>query len=177
LSGIIYCEIVKYQEAGAMHINWAHVHLMINHFPVIGVLGGILLLAYALRRKSQEVKMVSLGVFVLVALTTIPVFLTGEGAEDVVKHIPDVTETYIGRHEKFAEVTLVLMEILGILSLIGLVLLRRRGAIPPSIVILVLVMSLITAILVGITANLGGQIRHTEVRDTAVPAQTLQPAK
>ncbi|HUI44944.1 MAG TPA: hypothetical protein VL122_02985 [Nitrospirota bacterium] len=160
-----------------MHINWAHVHLMINHFPVIGVLGGILLLIYALVRKSEEVKMVSFGVFVLIALITIPVFLTGEGAEEVVKHIPGVTETYIGRHEELAELTLVLMEILGVLSLAGLVLLKLRGAIPIIIVILVLVMSLITATFVGITANLGGQIRHTEIRDPAVPAQELQPAK
>jgi len=160
-----------------MHINWAHVHLMINHFPVIGVLGGILLLAYALVRKSEEVKMVSFGVFVLIALITIPVFLTGEGAEDVVKHIPGVTETYIGRHEELAELTLVLMEILGVLSLIGLVLLKLRGAIPIIIVILVLVMSLVTATFVSITANLGGQIRHTEIRDSAVPNPESPPAK
>ncbi len=160
-----------------MHINWAHVHLMINHFPVIGVFGGILLLVYALVRKSEEVKMVSLGVFVLIALITIPVFLTGEGAEDVVKHIPGVTEAYIGRHEELAELTLVLMEILGVLSLTGLVLLKLKGSIPVIIVILVLVMSLITATFVGITANLGGQIRHTEIRDSAVPTPESQPGK
>jgi uncharacterized membrane protein len=160
-----------------MHINWAHVHLLINHVPVIGVFGGILLLAYALVRKSEEVKMVSLGVFVLIALVTIPVFLTGEGAEDVVKHIPGVTETYIGRHEELAELTLVLMEILGVLALTALVLLKLRGTIPTIIVILVLVMSLITATAVGITANLGGQIRHTEIRDVAGPAPESQPAR
>jgi len=160
-----------------MHINWAHVHLMINHFPVIGVFGGILLLVYALVRKSEEVKMVSLGVFVLIALITIPVFLTGEGAEDVVKHIPGVTEAYIGRHEELAELTLVLMEILGVLSLTGLVLLKLKGSIPAIIVILVLVMSLITATFVGITANLGGQIRHTEIRESAVPTPESQPGK
>jgi len=150
---------------------------MINHFPVIGVFGGILLLVYALVRKSEEVKMVSLGVFVLIALITIPVFLTGEGAEDVVKHIPGVTEAYIGRHEELAELTLVLMEILGVLSLTGLVLLKLKGSIPVIIVILVLVMSLITATFVGITANLGGQIRHTEIRDSAVPTPESQPGK
>ena len=160
-----------------MHINWAHVHLMINHFPVIGVFGGILLLVYALVRKSEEIKMVSLGVFVLIALITIPVFFTGEGAEDVVKHIPGVTEAYIGRHEELAELTLVLMEILGVLSLTGLVLLKLKGSIPVIIVILVLVMSLITATFVGITANLGGQIRHTEIRDSAVPTPESQPGK
>jgi hypothetical protein len=136
-----------------MHINWAHVHLMINHFPVIGVPIGILLLAYALVRKSEEIKTVSLGLFVLIALITIPVFLTGEGAEDVVKHIPGVTETYIGRHEESAELTLILIEVLGFLALTGLVLFKFRGAIPKIVVILVLVMSLIAATAAGIIAN------------------------
>ncbi len=160
-----------------MHFNWAHVHLMINHFPVIGVFVGILLFVYALVRKSEEVKAVSLGVFVLIALITIPVFLTGEGAEDVVKHIPGVTETYIGRHEEIAELSLILMEVLGVLALAGLVLLKLRGFIPKIIVILVLVMSLTVATAVSITANLGGQIRHTEIRDAATAMPELQQEK
>ncbi|MGE5174132.1 MAG: hypothetical protein ACM3MD_09925 [Betaproteobacteria bacterium] len=151
-----------------MQINWAHVHLLINHFPVVGVLGGILLLIYALTRKSEEVKMVSLGVFVLIALMTIAVFFTGQAAEEAVKKLPGVTEGYIGRHEEMAEYAITLMEILGVLALTGLVLLKRLGAIPKLVVLLVLVMSLITAAVVGFTANLGGQIRHTEIRDNAV---------
>ena len=108
-------------------VNWAHVHLMINHFPVVGVLGAILLLLYALVRKSDEVMMVSLGAFVLIALVTIPVFFTGEGAEDVVKKLPGVTEQYIGRHEEMAEYSLTLMEILGMTCLVGLVFIRKSG--------------------------------------------------
>jgi len=146
-------------------MNWAHVHLIINHFPVIGILGALLLLVYSLVRKSEEVKMVSLGAFAIIALMTLAVYFTGEAAEKVVKNLPGVTETYIGRHEEIASLTLVLMEILGITSLAGLVLLRRSGAIPKWVVVLILILSLITAVVVNLTANLGGQIRHTEIRD------------
>ena len=145
-------------------MNWAHVHLMINHFPVIGVLGAILLLVYALIRKSEEVKMVSFGLFVLIALITIAVFLSGHGAEDVVDKLPGVTEAEIGRHEEMADIALVLMEGLGAMALVGLFLLRRSGSIPMWLVLIVLVASLVTAAIVGLTANLGGQIRHTEIR-------------
>lgn len=149
-------------------INWAHVHLMINHFPVVGVLGAILLLAYACVRKSEEVKMVSLGVFVLIALITIPVFFTGEAAEDAVKKLPGVTEASIGRHEEMAEYAITLMEILGVACLAGLFLIRKSGAAPKWLLMIVFVLSLITAAVVGFTANLGGLIRHTEIRDTPV---------
>ncbi|HSQ78386.1 MAG TPA: DUF2231 domain-containing protein [Nitrospirota bacterium] len=145
-------------------MNWPHVHLMINHFPVVGVFGAITLLVYSLARKSEEIKRVSFGLFVLLALITLAVFFTGQAAEDTVKKLPNVTEASIGRHEEMADLTLVLMEILGIAALAGLLFLRRSGSIPKWIVVIVLLLSLITAALVGLTANLGGQIRHTEIR-------------
>jgi uncharacterized membrane protein len=145
-------------------MNWAHVHLAINHFPVVGVFGAIALLIYSLLRKSEEVKLVSFGLFVLLALITLAVFFTGQAAEDTVKKLPGVTEAYIGRHEEMAELALVLIGTLGIASLAGLLFLRESGAIPKWIVVIVLLLSLVTAAVVGLTANLGGQIRHTEVR-------------
>jgi len=145
-------------------MNWAHVHLMINHFPVIGVPGAVLLLVYALARKSEEVRMVSFGLLVSISLVTIAVFLSGQGAVDVVKNLPGVTEAFVGRHEEMAAIALVLMEVLGVMALAGLYLLRRSGSIPKWLVLIVLVASLITAAVVGLTANLGGQIRHTEIR-------------
>ena len=148
-------------------MNWAHVHLMINHFPVIGTLGTILLLVYALLRKSEEVKKVSLGLFVLIASTTLAVYITGQEAEEVVKNLPGVTEAYISRHEEAASLSLVLMGALGATALVGLLLLRRSGSIPRWVVILVLALSLIVAGAVGLTTNLGGQIRHTEIRGDA----------
>jgi uncharacterized membrane protein len=158
-------------------MNWAHVHLLINHFPVIGVLGAILLLVYSLVRKSEEVTMVSFGLFVLIALITLAVFFTGEAAEDVVKNLPGVTETYIGRHEEMAEPALVLIEALGVMALVGLFLLRRSGSIPRWVVVMVLVMSLAAAAVVGLTANLGGQIRHTEIREGAGSSPSTGPVR
>jgi uncharacterized membrane protein len=148
-------------------MNWAHVHLLINHFPVIGVLGAILLLIYSLVRKSEEVKMVSFGVFVLIALITPAVYVTGQAAGNVVKNLPGVTEAYIGRHEEMAGLALVSIEALGVLALVGLLLLRRSGSMPQWVVVMVLVVSLVSAAVIGLTANLGGQIRHTEIRDDA----------
>ncbi len=145
-------------------MNWAHVHLMINHIPVIGIPGVALVLVYALARKSEEVKTASLGLFVLIAFATFAVYFTGDAGEKVVKDLPGVTEAYIDRHEEVADWTLVLTEILGVFSLAGLAFQRRLRRIPNAVAALVLVLSLITAVAAGVTANLGGQIRHTEIR-------------
>ncbi len=158
-------------------MNWAHVHLMVNHFPVVGVFGAAALLVYSLAKKSEEIKRVSFGLFVLLALITLAVFSTGLAAEDTVKKLPGVTEASIGRHEEMAELTLVLMETMGIAALAGLLFFRESGAIPKWIVVIVLLLSLITAAVVDLTANLGGQIRHTEIRDDFVPSQPMGPIK
>ena len=155
-------------------LNWAHVHLMINHFPVIGVMGALLVFGYGLARKSDEVKLLGLGLFVLIALITVPVFLTGDAAEKVVKDLPGVTEAYIGNHEELASVALALIELLGLVSLGGLFLFRKSGMFPKWFTPLLLAIAFAASGVVGLTANLGGQIRHTEIRDVtggpAVPA-------
>jgi uncharacterized membrane protein len=145
-------------------INAAHLHLMLNHFPVIGILFGMMLFLYGLARRSEEIKKVSLAVFVLLAFITVPVYFTGEAAQKVVKDLPGVTEAFIGRHEEVAGLSLVMMETLGITSLVGLYFFRHSATIPKWFVALVLVISFSTAAIVGFTANLGGQIRHTEIR-------------
>jgi hypothetical protein len=80
-------------------MNWAYVHLALNHLPVIGAIFGVLLLLLALLRKSEELKRVSLGVFVITALLALPIYFTGEPAEEVVEHLPGVAEPLIERHE------------------------------------------------------------------------------
>ena len=64
----------------------AHLHLMLNHIPVLGTAFGMALIAWALFRKSEELKRVSLGVFVIIALLAVPAYLTGEPAEEIVEH-------------------------------------------------------------------------------------------
>jgi len=149
-------------------LNGAHLHLMVNHFPVIGILFSILLFLYGLVRGSEEIKKAGIGAFILLALITVPVYFTGEAAEKTVKGLPGVTEAFIGRHEEIAGLSAVLTEILGIACLAGLYFFRRSATIPKWFNALVLVLAFTVAAVMGFTANLGGQIRHTEIRAGAV---------
>lgn len=148
-------------------MNWAHVHIAINHVPVIGIFFGFLLLIYALMKKSEELKRISLGIFVIVALIAIPVYFTGGGAEEVVEHLPGVSESIVETHEDSAFSTFVMVEALGLLTLGGLFLYRRPQTLSNWFVILSLILSILVGGLMARTANLGGQIRHTEIRADA----------
>jgi hypothetical protein len=56
-------------------MTWAHLHLALNHVPVVG-LPLLLLLAWGLARRSPEVTRASFALLVLLALITIVVQLT-----------------------------------------------------------------------------------------------------
>lgn len=108
-----------------MTMNPAHWHLMLNHVPVLGTAFGMALIAWALVRKSEELKRVSLGVFVIIALLAIPAYLTGEPAEEIVEHLPGVSEASIEEHEDAAKFAFAGVLVLGAPALGGLVIFRR----------------------------------------------------
>lgn len=145
------------EKKGASTINGAYLHLLLNHLPVIGTIFGLLLLLFALLRKSEEVKRVALGVFIFAALAAVPTYLTGEPAEKVAEHLPSVTEALIESHEEAALFALISIGVTGLVSLVGLFLARRAEKLPQWLIVALLALALLSSGLLGWTANLGGQ--------------------
>ncbi|MEK6301713.1 MAG: hypothetical protein AABO41_13465 [Acidobacteriota bacterium] len=158
-------------------MNPAHLHIILNHIPVIGIPFCAALLIYGLLRKSDEVKRASLWAFVIIAVLTIPTFLAGQAAEDVVEHLPGVSEQLIENHERAALIGLIATLILGAGSLAALFLSRRFASVARLLTILLLVLSLMSGAWLARIANLGGKIRHTELRGDATSATDLEEAE
>ena len=148
-------------------MSFVHVHLLLNHVPVIGAVLGVLLLAFALARRSDELGKAALGLFALLAAVSAVVFLTGEPAEELVEKLPGFSEALTERHEEAALVATVAMGLTGLFGLTTLVMFRKR---PLSrwVTPVALVVSLGASGFMGYAANLGGQIRHTEIRAAAI---------
>ncbi|HQR35350.1 MAG TPA: hypothetical protein PLK30_21600 [Blastocatellia bacterium] len=154
-------------------MNGAHWHLFLNHLPVLGTFFGILLLLFAWAKNSNEIKRVSLGVFVLTAISAIPAYLTGEPAEEVANRLPGVTHALIEHHEEAALIALSAAVAAGVVALAGLFLSRKAKPLPVWLMLATLFLALATGGLMLRTANLGGEIRHTEIRsgsNATVPA-------
>jgi uncharacterized membrane protein len=152
-----------------------HLHLMLNHLPVIGAVIGILLLVVALWRKSSELGKVSLGLFALLGVASIGVFLTGEPAEELVETLPGFSEAITEAHEEIALVATIAMAGFGTLALAALAAFRRR-ALPRWVTASSLALALGVGGLMGYTAYLGGQVRHTELRAGAVASAAGEQA-
>ncbi len=140
-----------------------HIHLLLTHFPIVGTIIGILILIYGIYSKNESVIKVALGTFIAMALLTIPVFLTGEGAAETVENIPGVIENSIEEHEELAEKAIWLMGLLGLLSVFNLYTTFKKISFSKTITFLTLLVSLATFGLFAKVGNLGGQIRHTEI--------------
>ena len=156
-------------------MNAPHWHLAINHLPVVGVFLTLVLLGYAIVRGRSELYGVSLGGFVLLALATIPVYLTGRGADDALMEVPDVEEKLISLHEAAATVAFIGVGVLGVVSLAVLWFSRKLPRLSRGMATVVFILALAETALLGRTANLGGAIRHPEIRSANQPTGAPAP--
>jgi uncharacterized membrane protein len=155
-------------------INSAHLHLLLNHFPVIGTIIIILVVGYGLIRKNKEIIKTGLIVTVIIAVISIFSYTTGEGAEDLVEGLDGVNEEYIDEHEDAALYGLILIETLGAFALLGLVFLNKKEKYPLWFISLYLLLLLTTIAAMANIANLGGKIHHPEIIETSVNQNNYQ---
>ena len=150
-------------------MDLAHLHVLLNHVPIIGGIFAVALLVIGMLFKSADVTRVGLLALVVVALFTIPTHLTGEPAEEVAEHLPGVTHDVIEEHEDAAKFGAYMMYATGIAALAALVLDRRRRA-PRWLHAVVLLLALLSTAAMVRVGFLGGQVRHTEFRPGAEAA-------
>ncbi len=141
-----------------------HIHLILVHFPIVGTLFGLIILAIGLYKKNEILQKTSLVIFILMAIVTIPVFLSGGEAEETVEHLTGVSETIIESHEELAETAIWLMEALGLLSIAGFIALKKNLSFKKTVLISTLIFSVVIFGVFAQLGNLGGQIRHSEIR-------------
>ena len=147
-------------------MDFPHLHLLLNHFPIIGTIVGVGLFLISFLVKTDDVRRSSLIVFVVMALLTIPTFMTGVGAQEKMVADSSVSNALIQRHEGAAELAVWFMEITGALAVVALWQ-SARNANPGRLnTSAILAFSLVTVGLMARTGNTGGEIRHLEVRSS-----------
>lgn len=145
-------------------MNAAHFHLMLNHIPVLGALAVLTLIVYSAFRNKVEVTNLSLAIAVIVGVLSVPVFLTGEPAEEVIEHLAGVSENLIEAHEDFSVYALIMTELVAGFALYGLFSIKRKEELPKFFLKILILMAFINTAMMFYTANLGGKIRHAEIR-------------
>ncbi len=148
-------------------MNTTHLHLLLNHFPIIGTLIGSGLLLWGILRKQNNVKSAGAAVLFVMAVIAIPVYTTGEPAEESVENLPGVSDAMIELHESAATLAIWLLGITGLLSLAALVMDVKKKTAAGFIFMVSFVLSVISFAAMARTGYYGGQIRHTEIAGPA----------
>lgn len=148
-------------------MNEAHLHLLVNHLPIILPIVGVIVAIIGLISKSEEVKRTALLLFIFGAIGAFAAMATGEGAEEVVEHINGVTKNYIHEHEEKAELFALTSYVLGVLSVIALWASFKQKAFSYKIYVAVFVFAFVVLFFGAQTGTTGGEIRHTEIRSEA----------
>jgi uncharacterized membrane protein len=145
-------------------VTGAHLHLALNHVPVILVPAAIVMLLYAMATKSVDLTKGALVLLVVSTLFGAGAFLTGEPAEDALEHIPGISTEAIKPHENLATFAVAATALAGVFALAVLVKWQPGGATPWTM-IATLVVAFAAALLLAWTAYLGGRINHPELRE------------
>jgi uncharacterized membrane protein len=158
-----------------------HVHLLLNHFPTVGFVMGLILFVTSLIARNAELKRASLVAFVGIALITIPAYVSGNAAEEVlcaggakapVCADPGVSKGLIQAHEDAALFAFAAIILTGAFAWLGLWQIRRTSRARNWNLAVILLLSLVAFGLAARAANIGGEIRHPEIRSAQ---ETMTP--
>src|SRR5574343_569901 len=136
-------------------MNDAHLHMVVNHFPIIGTIFGLGILLAGIFMKQTVVKNVAYILFVVAAIFGAVSMATGEGAEEI------------------AEKLALVLYALGVVSLLGLYLNFKNHAKAAAVSYIALVVAIIGVFFGKQTGTTGGEVRHTEIRANATATTTV----
>lgn len=144
----------------------AHLHLMVNHVPILGAILSLPLIAIAAWRRTEKGPTLAYATLLTIAAVGGVIALrSGEPAEERVEDMPGVSEHWIEEHEERAETATVLAVITAVGALGALAYGWKRDEGTPAVLTgAVFVGALATSAAMGWTGLAGGQIHHPELR-------------
>jgi len=146
-----------------------------NHVPTVGSVAALGLLFLGYTRRNEHLKHVGLEVLFLIALLTLPVYVSGVAAQFEIRDRPDVSTDAIRIHQDVALFGFAWMEFAGFIAWVALWQWRRRGRAARGMVPAAMALLIMALVVMGRAANLGGEIRHPEIVAAGAAAPAGDP--
>jgi uncharacterized membrane protein len=151
-------------------VNLPHIHLLLNHWPIIGAFIALSLFVIALSTKSRDLRQASYVLFAALALLVIPVYLSGNSAAEVMKKQQGWSTSVAEAHEGAAILAFLALELTGIFAIWGLWPSSKNVKTETQASFAVLLFGLATAGLMAVAGNTGGYISHPEIIKEGEPS-------
>jgi uncharacterized membrane protein len=161
---------VLLSPVGEVVMSETHLHLVVTHVPVIGILLASGVLAVGFWMRQEVLQKTGLVLLLVAGLGAGGAYLTGEGAEEDLEARRAVPETLVDRHEDVAALASIGMLVVA-LAAAGALAAARRRPLSRGVVAAVLIGAVIVSGALAYAANLGGQIGHPEIRSVSASSQ------
>jgi hypothetical protein len=145
-------------------MNAAHLHLVFTHLPIVGLGFVILLNLFSLYQKSIELRKTTLWFYAILGVFALFAYITGDGAAEMMKTYPGITEELIEPHENIALIFFIGLMITTGVSVIGLFITRTKEKLLKKFILYLLILSILVGFLAIMTGISGGNIRHSEIK-------------
>ena len=160
---------------------WSHFHIILNHFPSIGLVIGLFFFVVSLVMDNTGMKRASLVVFTICGILGVPTYVTGASSMWALTDPPmdNISQAAINAHRDMALWTLFALAATGVSAWIELWRFRYIGRFSARALYIVLGFAIVTLGLIAETGHRGGQINHPEIRTEASPTDPdafLSPA-
>jgi uncharacterized membrane protein len=145
---------------------WSHVHVILNHFPTVGLVFALGFYIVALATDTVVMKRSGLALFVICAILCVPTFVTGNASMWALTdpEVPGISKALINEHRDMALLTLFGVAFTGVTAWVELFRFRYLGRFSNVSLYLVLVFAIIALGIMAETGHRGGQINHPEIR-------------
>ena len=141
-----------------------HLHLLANHFPILGSIFVTALFLVALVLRNPLIQKISLWFLVFIALTTAVAYFSGDQSVNAVRGLADISQPMIEQHASAARTELILMFFTGVVALGSALFYLKRPKFPIVVLATVLILLLANSAFSIYVGFLGGQIHHPEIR-------------
>ena len=144
--------------------NLAHLHIAINHIPVVLMPAALVILGVAVWRRSETLLRTGIVVAWVGAASGLATYLTGDEAADLVmaaeKAQEKTLDPIVSEHDASAGWALGSAVLVAAAGVWG----WRRKGLGREVTIPLLVLTALSTAILARTALLGGRIRHPEAR-------------
>lgn len=154
-------------------MNAAHLHLVITHFPITGFFFALLMLLYGHFSQKIDIKQGGLYLVIFCGICSALAYFSGENAEEIAESFGKEAHFYLELHEDAAKFSLLSGVVSGILAALTLFMMQKNRNVK-TMFYLVLISVIVAFAFLARTGSLGGQIRHSELRDKTPPSSINQ---
>jgi uncharacterized membrane protein len=145
-------------------MNEAHIHLLVNHLPIIIPIIAIIARITAIFLKSDALKQFALILLILSGIFSFAAMQSGEKAEHLLEGTIFFSETHVEAHEEAAEVYAIFSYVIAVFAAIALWAEMTKKKFALLLTEITLGLCIVSMYFAQKTGTTGGEIRHEEIR-------------